>query len=59
MEKTVQDLYMSRKGEGSYQVEIDALKADNDRLLSLIKNTNEYRDMPDSQILKNSKLDKS
>lgn len=39
MEKTVQDLYVSRKGEGSYLVELDQLKADNEKLLLLLKNT--------------------
>ena len=39
MEKTVQDLYVSRKGDGSFNVELDALKADNERLLLLLKNT--------------------
>lgn len=33
MEKAVQDLYRSRKGNGSLQIELDALKADNDRLI--------------------------
>ena len=39
LEKTVQDLYISRKGDGSYQVEIDNLKADNERLLGLLRTT--------------------
>lgn len=33
MEKAVQDLYRSRKGNGSLQIELDALKADNDKLI--------------------------
>jgi hypothetical protein len=33
MEKAVSDLYRSRKGSGSLQIELDALKADNDRLI--------------------------
>jgi len=42
LEKTVQDLFVSRKGEGSFQVELDALKADNERLIMLLKTTTEY-----------------
>lgn len=41
LERTVQDLYVSRKGEGSFQVELDALKADNERLIMLLKTTPE------------------
>lgn len=41
LEKTVQDLFVSRKGEGSFQVEIDNLKADNERLILLLRNTSE------------------
>lgn len=41
LEKTVQDLFISRKGDGSYQVELDNLKSDNERLLVLLKNTSE------------------
>ena len=33
MEKAVQDLYRSRKGNGSLQIELDSLKADNDKLI--------------------------
>jgi hypothetical protein len=39
MEKTVADLYVSRKGEGSFEVEMDKLKADNERLLILLRET--------------------
>lgn len=39
LEKTVQDLYVSRKGEGSFQVELDKLKADNERLILLLQST--------------------
>ena len=43
LEKAVQDLYVSRKGDGSYQVEIENLKADNERLITLLKSTTEVR----------------
>jgi hypothetical protein len=43
LEKTVQDLFVGRKGEGSFQVEIEALKADNERLIQLLKSTPEVR----------------
>ncbi len=55
LERTVQDLYVSRKGEGSMQVEMEALKADNERLIMLLKSTTEYQGMPDSDVLKESK----
>lgn len=55
LEKTVQDLYVSRKGDGSYQVELDSLKADNERLIRLLKTTTEYENMADSEIIKKSK----
>lgn len=41
LEKTVQDLFVSRKGEGSFQVELDNLKADNERLIMLLRKTTE------------------
>ena len=53
-EKTVLDLYVSRKGEGSFEVEMDKLKADNERLLMMLRTTNEYQNMPDNEILKKS-----
>jgi hypothetical protein len=53
-EKTVQDLYVSRKGEGSFEVEMDKLKADNERLLTMLRSTNEYQNMTDNEILKKS-----
>jgi uncharacterized protein YoxC len=43
LEKAVQDLYVSRKGDGSYQVELEKLKADNERLIMLLKSTTEVR----------------
>ena len=33
LERTTQDLYRSRKGPGSDKIELDSLKADNDKLL--------------------------
>ena len=41
LEKAVQDLYVSRKGDGSFHVELDNLKADNERLIMLLRNTTE------------------
>lgn len=43
LECAVQDLYVSRKGEGSYNVEIDQLKADNQKLLRLLQETSEVK----------------
>lgn len=42
MEKTVQDLFVSRKGRGSLEVEMDKLKADIERLIKLLRTTNDY-----------------
>ena len=41
---------MSRKGNGSLQIELDSLKQDNERLIALLKETTEYGDMDDAQI---------
>ena len=50
LEKAMQDLYVSRKGNGSLQIELDSLKQDNERLIALLKETTEYGDMDDAQI---------
>ena len=42
LEKAVQDLYGSRKGEGSIHVELNNMKADNERLIKLLRETSEY-----------------
>jgi len=44
-------LYVSRKGNGDLQIEIFSLKQDNEKLLSLLKNTCEYAEASDLQIL--------
>ena len=46
----MQDLYQSRKGNGSLQIELDSLKQDNERLLALLKETTEYGEMDDDEI---------
>jgi len=56
MEKTVADLYVSRKGEGSFEVEMDKLKADNERLIQLLRTTNEYNEMTENEIMKKATL---
>ena len=45
LEKAVQDLYQSRKGQGSLQIELDSLKQDNERLIALLQETTEYGEM--------------
>lgn len=50
----MQDLYCSRKGSGSLKIELDSLKADNERLLDLLKETSEYADWEDSAIVKHA-----
>jgi len=47
MEVAMKDLYLSRKGQGTLQIELESLKADNEKLLSLIKDTAEYADFED------------
>lgn len=54
LEKAMQDLYCSRKGNGSLQIELDSLKQDNEQLLALLKETSEYGDMDDDQIQKHA-----
>lgn len=55
LERSVQDLYGSRKGEGSLHVELNNMKADNERLLQLLKSTSEYHDLNEVEILKKAK----
>ena len=50
LEQAMKDLYCSRKGNGSLQMELDSPKLDNERLLALLKETTEYGDMNDDQI---------
>jgi hypothetical protein len=52
LERTTQDLYRSRKGPGSDKIELDSLKSDNDKLLQLLKDTSEYADLSDAEIIK-------
>lgn len=54
IELAMQDLYKSRKGQGSLQIELDSLKSDNEHLLSLLRQTSEYADCEDSQIIKSA-----
>ena len=54
LEEAMKDLYKSRKGPGTMQIEIESLKSDNERLLSLLKSTTEYADMEDNEILKSA-----
>ena len=39
LEAAMQDLYCSRKGNGSLQIELDSLKADNERLNKILATT--------------------
>ena len=48
-------MYRSRKGNGSLQIELDSLKADNDKLLALLKETSDYADLTDAEIIKAAK----
>ena len=45
LEKSVMDLYGSRKGEGSIHVELNNMKADNEKLIMLLKETSDYQDL--------------
>lgn len=55
LEKAVQDLYGSRKGVGSIHVELNNMKADNEKLIKLLKETSEYQDLTDTEIMKKAK----
>jgi chromosome segregation ATPase len=55
LEKAVQDLYGSRKGEGSIHVELNNMKADNERLIKLLRETSEYQDLGSTEIMKKAK----
>jgi uncharacterized protein YoxC len=55
LERAVQDLYGSRKGQGSYQVELNNLKQDNEKLIMLLKDTSEYQDLENTEIMKKAK----
>jgi chromosome segregation ATPase len=55
MEAVMSDLYRSRKGKGTLQIEIESLKSDNDYLLALLRDTCEYADCEDFDILKSAK----
>ncbi|CDW91022.1 UNKNOWN [Stylonychia lemnae] len=59
LEKTVQDLYVSRKGDGSFQVELDKLKADNERLILLLQNTCESEVLREAKSLNKSNMNSS
>ena len=48
LEAAMNDLYVSRKGNGDLQVEIQSLKQDNEKLLALLRETCEYADFNDS-----------
>jgi uncharacterized protein YoxC len=48
MDSAMKDLYKSRKGNGTLQIEMESLKSDNERLLALLKDTCEYADCEDS-----------
>ena len=55
LEKSVMDLYGSRKGEGSIHVELNNMKADCERLIQLLKDTSDYQDLDDVEILRKAK----
>lgn len=55
LEKAVQDLYGSRKGVGSIHVELNNMKADNEKLIGLLKDTSEYQDLSSTEIMKKAK----
>jgi len=55
LEKAVQDLYGSRKGEWTIHVELNNMKADNEKILQLLKETSDYQDLNDTEILQKAK----
>ena len=54
IETAMQDLYKSRKGKGTLQIEMESLKSDNEHLLALLRETSEYADFEDRQIIKSA-----
>jgi len=56
VEEAMKDLYISRKGPGSIQMEMESLKADNEKLIDLLKETCEYADYSESEILKSATI---
>lgn len=54
LDSVMKDLYKSRKGNGTLSIEMESLKSDNERLLALLKDTCEYADCEDSDILKSA-----
>ena len=54
LDSAMKDLYKSRKGNGTLQIEMESLKSDNERLLALLKDTCEYADCEDADILKSA-----
>lgn len=54
LDSVMKDLYKSRKGNGTLSIEMESLKSDNERLLALLKDTSEYADCEDSDILKSA-----
>lgn len=50
----MKDLYISRKGPGSLQMEMESLKADSEKLLALLRETSEYADCEDKEILRSA-----
>jgi len=55
LERAVKDLYGSRKGEGSIQVELNNMKSDNEKLIQLLKTTSGYQDLETVDIIKKAK----
>lgn len=55
LERSVMDLYGSRKGEGSIHVELNNMKADCERLINLLKDTSDYQDLDEVEILRKAK----
>ena len=49
------DLYGSRKGEGSIHIELNNMKSDNEKLIMLLKESSEYQDLNDVDIMKKAK----
>jgi hypothetical protein len=48
-------LYKSRKGKGQFEIELEMLRADNEHLIALLKDTVDYADVEDDSIFKSSK----
>lgn len=47
MQKEIDRLVLEKRSEGTVLLELECIKADNDRLIKLLNSTKEYKDFSD------------